>query len=100
MFYNDGIIGRETFNAIMNYVGDIDNSTKYNVGDFGTCGNDMFIYDGHEWQEISNTNDAPTQHITNKTTAFSCLHCGGNQIKFYKGKRICAFCESEIITQI
>ena len=36
---------------------------------------------------------------TPEQTAFSCPHCGGNKTKVKDGKKVCAYCESEIVSE-
>ena len=88
----------------MNFIGTFDdlesvpNAKRGDVAVIVSTGGE-YIFTGERWELFGLYEDTPPEQETppEVETIFSCPHCGGNQMEFKHGKKVCAFCGSEIV---
>lgn len=72
------------------------NSLAAKVGDVVHTLSCDYIYGGKTWEALG-LGEARIAVQTHDKEPFSCPHCGGNQTERRGGKKVCAYCLTELI---
>ena len=103
----DGVFGQHTLEAMLNDIyqlnyilvkdySELKATDDATHGTIAICGTNEYIFHDGEWEILGEYDPKEPHEVNSEIKVFSCPYCGGNQLEVRNGKRVCAFCGSEL----